>query len=188
MEVNEKELVILKEIAINHSPGQREIAKNSSFSLGLVNLIIKRLISKGLIKTKRLNQKRIQYIMTAKGFAEQTKRSYYYTLKTIEQFKMINKEIQDLVITCHKQGIREIVALGNKEFTMMIEMAIKSSNLEGLKYRAIADLADKQIGHGSVLFTAGMKINSPNTIDVIEYLANYGVYDWSRTERNTPHV
>lgn len=116
MEVNDKELVILKESAINHLPGQREIAKNSRFSLGLINLIIKRLISKGLIKTKRLNKKRIQYIVTTKGFAEQAKKSYYYTLKTIEQFKLINQKIQDLVIECHNRGTREIA---NKEFTMI---------------------------------------------------------------------
>ncbi|MFH0858123.1 MAG: hypothetical protein V1842_01055, partial [Candidatus Omnitrophota bacterium] len=146
------------------------------------------------IKTKRLNKKRIQYIMTAKGFAEQTKKSYRYTLKTIEQFKLINKKIQDLVIDCHKKGIREIVILANKECTMMIEMAINSANLDGLKYRVIADLADNQISNGAVLFTSGLKINSLNSgkdiavVDVIEYLANYGVYAWSRTERISRRV
>ncbi len=180
MEVNDKELVILKEIAINHLPDQRKIAKNSSFSLGLVNLIIKRLVNKGLIKTKRLNKKRIQYIMTAKGFAEQTKKSYHYTLETIKQFKLMNKKIQDLVTGCHKKGIREIVILSDMELTIMIEMAIKSSNLDDLQCRVINNPADYQRSNGSILLTDGAKMNglksSKDTagIDIIEYLAHSG--------------
>ncbi len=42
MEITDKELTIIKEIANNHQPNQRGIAKNTGLSLGLVNLIIKR--------------------------------------------------------------------------------------------------------------------------------------------------
>jgi hypothetical protein len=190
MEVNDKELIILKEIASNHLPDQRKIAKNASFSLGLVNLIIKSLISKGLVKTKRLNKKRIQYIMTAQGFTEQAKKSYRYTVETIGQLKLINEKIQVLITECYNKGIREIRILAGKELTMMIEMAINSSNLDGLKYRVITNAADNQSGSGSILFTSGMKPNGPNSdvIDVIGYLSSYGVYASSKTERNMPHA
>jgi DNA-binding MarR family transcriptional regulator len=190
MEVKDKELIILKEIANNHLPDQRKIARNSSFSLGLVNLIIKRLVAKGLIKTKRLDKKRIQYIMTAKGFAAQTKRSYQYTLQTIEQLKLVNEKIQALVNDCYKKGIREILILADKDVAMMIEIGIKSCSLDGLQYRSIATLADGHIGRGSIIFTVSQKMEEAsahqeeNAVDIIEYLANYGVYPWSKTERN----
>jgi hypothetical protein len=179
MEANEKEYIILNGIANDRLPDQRSLARNSRFSLGLVNLIIKRLVGKGLIKTRHLNKKRIQYIMTAKGLAEQTKKSYNYTLRTIEQFKVANDKIRALIAECHKKGVREIVALTDHELAIMVEVAVKSSNLEGLSYRTITRLDDYIPGDSKCLFTSSQSANNKNgkesgQIDIIEYLANPG--------------
>jgi hypothetical protein len=179
MEANEKEYIILNKIANDHLPDQRSLARNSRFSLGLVNLIIKRLVGKGLIKTRHLNKKRIQYIMTAKGLAEQTKKSYHYTLRTIEQFKATNDKIRALIADCHKSGVREIVTLADHELAIMIEIAVKSSNLADLRYHTITRLDDYVPGAGKCLFTSGQAANNKNAkesgqIDIIEYLANPG--------------
>ena len=66
--VNEKELKIIDEIARENSLTQRDLSRRTSLSLGAVNLIIKRLIRQGLVKTKNLNPKKVEYLLTPKGF------------------------------------------------------------------------------------------------------------------------
>ncbi|MDD5131506.1 MAG: hypothetical protein PHH44_02475 [bacterium] len=191
---SDKELVILKEIAINRLPNQRKIAKNACFSLGLVNLLIKRLVNKGLIKTKRLDKKHLRYIMTAKGFSEQTKRSYHYTLSTIEQFRLINEKLQLLLTDYYKKGFRNIIILADEELALMIEMAIKSANLVGLKYREVKEYSEDLLGKESILFTTETKMSkvfngkSPVYIDVIAYLANYGVSNFTQNRKTISNV
>lgn len=184
MEINEKELTIIKEIANNHLPNQRIIAKNTGLSLGLVNLIIKRLINKGYIKTKNLNKKKIQYILTTRGLAEKAKKSYYFTLKTIEQFKLTNKKIQDLISDYYQKGIRKFIILPDNELATLVELAIKTSNLPELKYTKVSNLNQSDLnspaGEGTAVFiTDQMKNNlknDKNCIEIISYLANSGIY------------
>ena len=71
--ISEKEYAIIREIHKNHIPDQRTLATRTGISLGMTNIIIKKLIKKGYIKAKQLNQKKIQYILTPKGFTEKAR-------------------------------------------------------------------------------------------------------------------
>ena len=55
---------------------QRDIASQSGLSLGLVNLTLKRLLQTGHIKVSNLNKKKVEYIVTPKGFFEKANHSY----------------------------------------------------------------------------------------------------------------
>ena len=46
-EISEKEFAVIREISINRFPNQRTIATKTGFSLGLTNLIIKKLVKTG---------------------------------------------------------------------------------------------------------------------------------------------
>jgi DNA-binding MarR family transcriptional regulator len=79
--IGERELRIIEEISQNQNLTQRKISHKLGLSLGMTNIILKRLASKGYIKVKGLNRRKVQYILTPKGFAEKTKKSYRYFLK-----------------------------------------------------------------------------------------------------------
>ena len=97
MEITEKEFAVIKEISGNHLPDQRTISHRTGISLGLTNLIIKRLITKGYIKATQLNRKKIQYMLTPKGFSEKADKSYRFALKTITHFRMLKDNIQNIL-------------------------------------------------------------------------------------------
>jgi DNA-binding MarR family transcriptional regulator len=83
--VNENELKIIEEISREKGLTQRDLSKKTNLSLGAVNIILKRLVGRGALKTKNLNPKKIEYIITPKGFAEKAKKSYNYFLKTVKK-------------------------------------------------------------------------------------------------------
>ena len=126
MEISEKEFAVIREISNNHLPDQRTIATRTGISLGLTNLIIKRLVKKGYIKAKQLDRKKIQYLLTPKGFSEKARKSYNFTLKTIGLLKTLRQKLQELVTSEYAKGAIEFSILGNGELADIVEFALRS--------------------------------------------------------------
>lgn len=134
-EISEKEFAVIREISNNHKPNQRIIAKSVGISLGLTNLIIKRLIKKGYIKIKEVLPRTIQYMLTPKGFAEKTRKTYHFTLQTIKTLEAIKANIQEIVTDVYKKGARGFVILGNGELASLAEIAFKNLDLGGIELK-----------------------------------------------------
>ena len=66
-------------------------------SLGMTNMLIRRLINKGHIRIKQLDKRKVEYMLTPKGFAEKMKKSVSYTLKTINSLGLIKDEVRSLL-------------------------------------------------------------------------------------------
>ena len=135
VEFSEKEFAIISEIHNNHLPDQRTIATRTGISLGLTNLIIQRLAKRGYIKSKQLNSKKIQYILTAKGFSEKAKKSYNFTLKTINLFKSTRQKLQELISEHHKEGINEFIISGDADLADIAEIAVQNLHNSGIIYK-----------------------------------------------------
>ena len=112
--IDERELRIIEEISQNQNLTQRKISHKLGLSLGMTNIILKRLASKGYIKVKGLNRRKVQYILSPKGFAEKTKKSYRYFLKTIHSLQEMKKKIQRLILMEYKEGKTHFVILGDR--------------------------------------------------------------------------
>ncbi len=118
--IGERELRIIEEISQNRNLTQRKISRRLGLSLGITNLILKRLASKGYIKVKGLNRRKVQYIITPKGFTEKTKKSYRYFLKTIHSLREMKKKIQQLILVECKKGETHFIILGEGELADIV--------------------------------------------------------------------
>ena len=89
--MNEKELEILTNISNNSATlSQRELASRSGMSLGMTNAVLKRLVQKGWLTIRKINNRNIRYAVTPAGMEEITRRSYRYfkrTLKNVAEYK-----------------------------------------------------------------------------------------------------
>ena len=91
--LNEKEINIIN--LINSSPelNQRALAKSAGISLGLVNIILKRLINKGFLKVGKINKRNLKYVLTPDGFTH----TVYNTLRQINRNIKEVKNTQDKI-------------------------------------------------------------------------------------------
>jgi len=176
MQISEKEFTILKEISNNHQPNQRLIAERSGISLGLTNLIIKCLVQKGYIKARQLTARKVQYLLTPKGFSEKLKKSYNYTLKTINLVKSIKEKIQELIISEYNKGKKEFIIQGKSELADMAEIAFRTINLEGVKYQRLDSNNIPKNNNNCVILTVENKINNKNCINLIKYLSKSNIW------------
>jgi len=175
--IGERELKIIEEISQDKNLTQRKISHKLGLSLGMTNIILKRLVSKGYIKVKGLNRRKVQYILTPKGFAEKTKKSYRYFLKTIHSLQEMKKKIQHLILMEYEQGKTHFVILGDNELADIIELSLKNLNKSKLKYRRVSKLEDINSDNAVVLLAeskTGLRTSAKTNkyIDVLAALSD----------------
>lgn len=95
----ENEYQILSHLQHSDTTTQRRISSNIGLSLGAVNLLIKKMVRKGLIKVEKLNARTVRYILTPKGLQEKARLTYHYARQSYRRLLKINQALDNLLKT-----------------------------------------------------------------------------------------
>jgi DNA-binding MarR family transcriptional regulator len=123
MYTSDKEAIILEYIYYNDSLKQRELANKAGISLGMVNTILRRLIEKGWLVTKRINSRNISYVVSPSGKEEILKRDYLDFKKTIDNVHLYKAGIEKLVSDAKTAGYKTVVLVGKSDLDFIVEYA-----------------------------------------------------------------
>ena len=69
---------ILSQVEAGAAHSQRTLARSTGIALGLTNLVLKRLVRRGLIRIARVPRNRVKYLITPAGIAEKARMSRAY--------------------------------------------------------------------------------------------------------------
>ena len=139
--VDIRTLHLLEEIEKNHSPSQRQLARQLDISLGLVNSFIKRLALKGYFKVTHIPKNRVRYILTAKGAAEKSRLTYEYIKLSYVFFKDARKKMQKLLKHLESQGVKQVIFFGASELAEIAYLSLQCTSIE-----LAAVLDDRRVG------------------------------------------
>lgn len=163
-----KELILLQNLEAHQS--QRRLAKASSFSLGMTNMLLKRLIKKGYVKVTTLNGRTLRYMLTPIGFAEKMRRSYEFLVVSIRQLNEVRKKIQNIVET-ERDGNRAVWILGESELTGLAKEVLNDA---GIHYNTTsrAEVFNwKEIDHNALIIFCDPDLSysdeKPNGVKII---------------------
>lgn len=123
--LNEREFELVNIIGAKLGSNQRDLSRHMELSLGMVNMLIRRLISKGYIRINQLNKKKVEYLLTPKGFTEKMRKSVKYTLKTISSIGLIRDQLKKTLADLVQKGNRHFVLLGESDFALLVEIVLK---------------------------------------------------------------
>lgn len=170
--LNEREFELINIVGAQLAQNQRDLSQQMDLSLGSVNMLIKRLISKGYIRIRQLNERKMKYILTPKGFAEKMRKSVNYTMKTINSIGVIKKSIKQVIDHYHDLGERNFFVLGKSDLASLVKFVMDETHNECTGY--FIDKAKKQ-GKGVLLICEeNVDIGSYQysyVVDVIQELA-----------------
>jgi len=136
--MDEKEFAVLSTVGKDVNLTQRQVSREVGLSLGMTNVVLKRLVRKGYLKMRGLNQRKIEYILTPRGFIEKTKKSYRYVLKTINQVSLLKQRIQEIILREYAKGKRKFLILGDGELADLTEIAFNDLGKNDLVYKKIS--------------------------------------------------
>jgi DNA-binding MarR family transcriptional regulator len=173
--VNEKELKVIEQISKENDLTQRELSRRTKLSLGAINIILKRLVIRGLIKTKNLTPKKVEYIITPKGVSEKASKTYDYVRKTIAMVSLVKNEIARIVLEEFNRGQKKFIILGKSNLADIIELALK-----GFDHKRIEHAEDIKNNEAMVLIAdKKLVVNNCRNINIANRLSEiyWGVTD-----------
>ncbi|MDR0655540.1 MAG: MarR family transcriptional regulator [Treponema sp.] len=115
------------------SPRQRDLAKLAGTSLGMTNVILKRLAKKGWITIRKLNNRNIHYAVTLEGVNEIIHRSYNFFRRTIQNMVYYRDSIDEVIRKATEKGISSVLLVGFSDLEFIIEHCCQRYGLSFLK-------------------------------------------------------
>src|SRR5690554_2076206 len=126
-----KEYQIITQLQEDKNITQRKIAKSTGLSLGLVNLLLQKMIKKGLVKIEKLNARSLRYILTPKGVAEKTRLTYKYIKNTYAHITSIMEVTAEVIARAWRRGYRNVVLYGpSDEVWQILKLALNHQQVE----------------------------------------------------------
>jgi len=138
--LNEREFELVNIIGAQITSNQRELSTHIKLSLGMTNMLLRRLISKGYIRIRQLNKRKVQYLLTPKGFSEKMRKSFKYTMKTIDSIGKIKNFLKDPLREIVQKGHRDFILIGKSDFAILVEMVLKEICDESFSLTRVDDL------------------------------------------------
>ncbi|MDR0476290.1 MAG: transcriptional regulator [Treponema sp.] len=112
---------------------QRDLAHIAGASLGMTNLILKRLAQKGWITAKKTNRRNIQYAVTIEGINEIIHHSYRYFKRTIRNVVYFKDILEDLAYRAKRKNIKTVILVGKSDLDFIVEHACRRWDLNLIK-------------------------------------------------------
>jgi DNA-binding MarR family transcriptional regulator len=112
---------------------QRDLAQIAGTSLGMTNVILKRLARKGWIVIKKLNSRNIQYAVTLDGMNEIIRRSYTYFKRTIKNVFFYKEKIDQAISEAKRKGIVAALLVGLSDLDFILEYSCHRHGLQFLR-------------------------------------------------------
>jgi len=125
--LNEREFELVNIVGAQLAANQRDLSRHMNLSLGMTNMLLRRLITKGYIRIKQLDRRKVEYILTPKGFSEKMRKSVKYTLKTINSIGLIKRNILNILKSLYADGIKKFYILGESDLSGLIEMSLREN-------------------------------------------------------------
>lgn len=103
-----RELSLLEEIERDPDTTQATMATRLGVAVGTVNWHLKRLVSKGYVKVKRAERRKLKYIITPEGLALRARLTVKYVENSMELYRQTRREAQALLASAKRKGITAI--------------------------------------------------------------------------------
>jgi DNA-binding MarR family transcriptional regulator len=125
--LDEREFELINIVGGDLAANQRDLSRRMNLSLGLTNMLLRRLVTKGYIRITQLNRKKVQYILTTKGFGEKIQKSIKYTLKTINSIGLIKSHLARILNRFAEKDNAKFYILGESDLAGLVEQVLEDT-------------------------------------------------------------
>jgi hypothetical protein len=151
--ISERELEIINVIAKGAPFNQRSLSTQTGMSLGMTNLLLRRLVVKGYLKVRQLNRRKVEYLLTPRGFSEKAKKSYRYTLRTIDSLMLLKTNIQTILSQHLDKGFTHFILPGSGDIQDLVELASRQITDPRFRLERVPDIQHLKLIPGVMLIS-----------------------------------
>lgn len=108
----QRDLSLLEHIEIDPDITQASLATYLGVAVGTVNWHLKRLISKGYVKVKRAERRKLRYIITPEGIALRARLTMDYVEYQFRLYHKTREHVKDQLARVRQEGHHTVRVLG----------------------------------------------------------------------------
>ena len=124
-----RELDLLTRIEENPDISQANLANELGVAVGTVNWYLKRLISKGYVKVKRAQRKKLRYIITPEGIALRTRLTVDYIQSSFELYRHTRQKTLTAIRQLRESGFAQVRIEGDGEIAEVCRLTCLENSL-----------------------------------------------------------
>jgi hypothetical protein len=128
-------LQIFNLIEENPNLSEKKITSKTGLAAGLVHSFMRHVLSKGLIRAKKVSPKRWLYFITPAGFLLKSTLTLKYFKRTFEAFKNAQKAVKVKIDSLYENNHRQLVIAADNELANIVSLNINEK--KGLELVAI---------------------------------------------------
>lgn len=126
----DRELILLDKIVDDPDINQAALAEMLGVAVGTVNWHIKRLVSKGYVKAKRAQRKKLRYIITPAGISLRAKLTMRYIENQMRLYRETRQKVKELLAEASAVGFHQVKVIGDSEIADVCRLTCLEQGFE----------------------------------------------------------
>jgi len=144
----DREMILLEQIEHDPDVTQASLAAHLGVAVGTVNWHLKRLISKGYVKVKRAQRRKLRYIITPEGIAFRARLTVNYIETSMRLYRRTRLRVRELLSELQQAGYNQVHVDGEGDIADICRLTCLEQGINTLA----------EPGNGAVLEVRGTKI------------------------------
>lgn len=155
-----REMVLLEQIEYDPDITQKSLAAHLGVAVGTVNWHLKRLISKGYVKVKRAQRKKLRYIITPEGIAFRARLTVNYIDQSMQLYRLVRERVREALVKLKRAGYDSVRIQGDGDIADIcrltcIEQGVKVTDSPDAPVLVLHDLkVDLRLKNPEVLISS----------------------------------
>jgi DNA-binding MarR family transcriptional regulator len=126
---SERDLQILEYLERNPDTTQADLATRLGVAVGSVNWYLKRLISKGYVKVRQMQRRRLRYLVTPQGLGEKARLTQAYMQASLRLYRETRARAQSLLAQVLEAGYDTVCVEGDGDLVDICRLTCLEQNL-----------------------------------------------------------
>lgn len=138
--VTERDLILLEKIEQNPDITQASLASHLGIAVGTVNWHLKRMIDKGYVKVRRLERKKLRYIITPEGIALRARLTVDYIQTSFRMYRLVRERMVEVLNEVEKAGYQQVILRGDGEIGEVCHLTCMEREIEVINQGIVPEL------------------------------------------------
>jgi DNA-binding MarR family transcriptional regulator len=130
---HERDLTILEHIEIDPDATQATLAMQLGVAVGTINWHLKRLVAKGYIKVRRVERRKLRYIITPEGVALRARLTLDFIQSSFKLYRLVRERVVQALHQVKEAGYGQVRLWGEGDVADICRLTCMEQNIPVVK-------------------------------------------------------
>lgn len=134
---NNRDLIILEELEKDPDTTQAGLATHLGVAIGTINWHLKRLIAKGYVKARRVERRKLSYVITPEGISLRAFMTLDYIQNSFRLYRLVRQRMVDQLVVVRQHGFNCIQLDGDGDVAEVCRLTCLEQGIEIVERKGV---------------------------------------------------